>query len=79
MNPRSGSCGGIPAKVESSHYRTSPLIPCFPPAASREVVASLIDEYKACESVNYVNWGIGQGEASDGVGSSKGVEEGKSY
>ncbi|CAM9162877.1 unnamed protein product, partial [Ectocarpus fasciculatus] len=26
---------------------------------SREVVASLIEEYKACESPNYINWGMG--------------------
>lgn len=28
----------------------------------REVVASLIDEYKACESPDYVNWGLGTGD-----------------
>lgn len=35
----------------------------------REVVASLIEEYKACESPNYVNWGMGGGSAGgDGAG-----------
>lgn len=29
----------------------------------REVVASLIEEYKACESPNYINWGVGGGAA----------------
>lgn len=28
---------------------------------SREVVNSLVQEYVACESPNYIQWGIGQG------------------
>lgn len=32
----------------------------------REVVASLIEEYKACESPNYVNWGMGGGGGAAG-------------
>lgn len=28
------------------------------------MVASLIEEYKACESPNYVNWGMGGGAAA---------------
>lgn len=31
---------------------------------TREVVASLIDEYKACESADYINWGMGGGAAA---------------
>ncbi len=26
-------------------------------------MASLIEEYKACESPNYINWGVGGGAA----------------
>ncbi|CAN0173588.1 unnamed protein product [Pylaiella littoralis] len=35
---------------------------------SREVVASLIEEYKACESPNYINWGMGEGAAAAAAG-----------
>lgn len=43
----------------------------------REVVASLIEEYKACESPNYVNWGVGGGEASEGIIGDQGAQEEK--
>ncbi|CBJ29680.1 gamma tubulin [Ectocarpus siliculosus] len=42
---------------------------------SREVVASLIEEYKACESPNYINWGMGGG-AAGGEGAGAAAAEG---
>ncbi|CAB1099032.1 unnamed protein product [Ectocarpus sp. CCAP 1310/34] len=42
---------------------------------SREVVASLIEEYKACESPNYINWGMG-GAAAGGEGAGGAAAEG---
>lgn len=44
-------------------------------AAIREVVASLIEEYKACESPNYINWGMGGG-AAGGEGAGAAAAEG---
>lgn len=38
----------------------------------REVVASLIEEYKACESANYINWGM-----SGGGGAAAGAQAGQ--
>lgn len=40
------------------------LSPLLRDGQRREVVASLIEEYKACESPNYINWGMGGGAAS---------------
>lgn len=38
----------------------------------REVVASLIEEYKACDSADYINWGMGGGSAAAaGAGASQ--------
>ncbi|CAM9141407.1 unnamed protein product [Ascophyllum nodosum] len=49
---------------------------------SREVVASLIEEYKACESPNYINWGTSPAAGasaadttSTGAGGAKGGSE----
>lgn len=41
----------------------------------REVVATLIEEYKACESPNYINWGMGGG--ADGAGAAVESQGGK--
>eukprot|EP00904_Undaria_pinnatifida_P008507 jgi/Undpi1/4787/HiC_scaffold_19.g08140.m1 len=44
---------------------------------SREVVASLIEEYKACESADYINWGMsGGGGAAAGAGAGAGAAQG---
>lgn len=43
----------------------------------REVVASLIEEYKACESADYINWGMsGGGGAAAGAGAGAGAAQG---
>ncbi|CAM9417875.1 unnamed protein product [Laminaria digitata] len=44
---------------------------------SREVVASLIEEYKACESADYINWGMGGGGGTAaGAGAGAGAAQG---
>ena len=40
-------------------------------------MASLIEEYKACESADYINWGVGGGGgAAAGAGAGAGAAQG---
>lgn len=72
-----GEKGGLPRTREPrcrpgnelTEHHSSRLVPF----SRREVVASLIEEYKACESANYVNWGMSGG----GDAAASGAQAGK--
>lgn len=75
---RHGALEACLSFVHSGHLRYSTTIICLA-CFCREVVASLIEEYKACESPNYINWGMGEGGAAagaEGAGAAAAVAQG---